>query len=261
MNARKAGNRLARLAALLLPVVLASGVLAGQGLLVRRRTPRLPEADGPRQGTTPPPYGTPAQSEPNGPLRLAVLGESTAAGVGVANHDEGLAGHLSRSLARRTGRAVEWQVAARSGANAKVTIRDLLPLLKPADLVVIVLGVNELLDMTPLRSLEVDLIHLIDNAPADRVVVTGMPPVARFPALPQPLRATMGLRARAIDRVLASAARKSGAHYAPTSLPAAFSPHNGPTFFAPDGFHPSARGYAAWAEDLASALNLLSPTE
>ncbi len=49
-------------------------LLLWQGRHVRRVTPRLPEAAGPRAGTTG--HGP--------PLRLLVLGDSAAAGVGVA---------------------------------------------------------------------------------------------------------------------------------------------------------------------------------
>jgi len=40
--------------------------------------------------------------------RLLVVGESTAAGVGVATHDQGLASQLARHLHQRTGHTIAW---------------------------------------------------------------------------------------------------------------------------------------------------------
>ncbi|WP_214409593.1 SGNH/GDSL hydrolase family protein [Sphaerisporangium fuscum] len=217
-------------------------VLAVQGLVVRKRTPRLPEAAGPRRGSVP------GSGEP---IRLAVLGESTAAGVGVESHEDGMAGHLARALAARTGQPVEWQVAARTGATTRVVIDDLAPLVEPADVLFVALGVNDLLELTRLRLFERHLTELVGavRERAGKIVLAGMPPVGRFPSLPQPLRSVMGLRARALDHVIAGVAKAEGAWHFSMEIPADL---NG--FFAADGFHPSGVGYRSWAE--AAALRL-----
>ncbi|MDX1553739.1 MAG: hypothetical protein R3198_14020 [Marinobacter sp.] len=71
--------------ALLFPVLLY------QGKRARKTTPRLPEAHGSSCGH----YG---DGQPD--LRLLVIGESTAASVGVTTHDQGLASQLARQLNR-----------------------------------------------------------------------------------------------------------------------------------------------------------------
>jgi hypothetical protein len=63
-------------------------ILLCQGKYVRRVTPKLPEADGPRFG----------EAGVGKPLRLLVLGDSAAAGVGVNTQQEALAGHLVKGL-------------------------------------------------------------------------------------------------------------------------------------------------------------------
>src|SRR3712207_2884569 len=73
-----------------------------QGKGVRRRTPRLPDAAGPVEGTVP-------GAEPA--VRLVVIGESTVAGIGAATHQTALTGCVAAALARRTGRAVRWRAA------------------------------------------------------------------------------------------------------------------------------------------------------
>src|SRR5689334_20066239 len=63
-------------------------LLALQGRRVRRVTPRLPEPPGPRAGL--------AGDGP--PLRLLILGDSSAAGVGAPSQDEALSGRLVSEL-------------------------------------------------------------------------------------------------------------------------------------------------------------------
>ncbi len=67
-------------------------LLVVQARRARRDTPRLPEAGGADRGRE--------GSGDGPPLRLLVVGESTAAGVGVAEHRQGLGAHLARALAR-----------------------------------------------------------------------------------------------------------------------------------------------------------------
>ncbi|PRX95664.1 SGNH/GDSL hydrolase family protein [Allonocardiopsis opalescens] len=231
-------------------VWLSVPLLYAQGRGVRGRVPRLPEAAAERTGAAAGPAGAGAE-----PLRLLVLGESTAAGVGVDSHRDGLAGGLAAELAARTGRAVTWSVLARSGATAADSVRLLLP---PAsagerpDLVLLAHGVNDLLRLTPLRRFERALTELARGLRAAHgpvpLVYTLMPPMRRFPTLPEPLRSVLGLRADALDLAIARvAARLPAARAAPT-------PAAGPdatAFFAADGFHPGPTGYHHWAAALA----------
>jgi lysophospholipase L1-like esterase len=218
-------------------------LLLYQGSGLRRRIPRLPEAAGPA-GRTP---GASPQ------VRLAVFGDSTAAGVGAERHQDALAGQLAAAVARQTGRAVSWRAVARSGATSRTAL-DLVPGLvrgewRP-DVVVVLIGVNDLKNVRPLRAWDHDvgaLLTAIDGLTAkSRVIVSGMAPVSRFPALPQPMRAVMALRARAMDHTLR---RVAGDGYVPVSTQMI-----GGGFFAEDGFHPSSDGYRAWAGELAGPV-------
>lgn len=222
---------------------LLAPVLLYQGNQLRHRIPRLPEAAEPA--------GTAGGDEP--PIRLAIFGDSTAAGVGAKRHDEALAGRLGAAIARDTGRAVSWRAVARGGATSRTAL-ELVPGLvadgwRP-DVVVLAIGVNDLKNLRRLRDWDHDVPTLLsaitdatDGAP---VIVCGMAPVTRFPALPQPMRAVLALRARAMDQVLRAAA---GDRHVP--IPARLV---GDGFFADDGFHPSNTGYRAWAEELAGPV-------
>lgn len=229
---------------LLLPAPLLAPLLAWQGKRVRARIPRLPEAAGPTSGSA---------SGQGRMLRLAVLGESTAAGVGAERHEEALAGFLAEEVARHTGREVHWTVVARNGVTAGVVRRELVPRVAqgdPPDAVVVAVGVNDLLQLRPMRTWQREAEAMLSAIRAEvgqvPVVLAGMPPVHRFPSLPQPLRGVLGLRARAMDRVL-----RDEAQVAPRAqhVPARASFEAG--FSAADGFHPSSAGYRAWARILA----------
>jgi lysophospholipase L1-like esterase len=247
---RDAALRLASSASLLLlPVLIV------QGRRVRRATPRLPEAAGPREG----------RAAGAGPaLRLLVVGESTAAGVGADNHDEALAGQAARALAGRTGRAVTWRVLGRNGATAALCRTVLLAeAAEPveADVAVIALGVNDTLRFHAPGRWRRDLRHLAAAIRARcgpvPVVLAGVPPVGRFPALPQPLRGVLGLRAALLE----CAARRLAAELANAryvDVPPLEEAVD--VYFAADGFHPSPRGYAAWAGAIADvAAPLVAP--
>ncbi|MEQ0561597.1 SGNH/GDSL hydrolase family protein [Amycolatopsis sp. NEAU-NG30] len=218
-------------------------VILAQAVYVKKTTPRLPGAAGPAEGLVP---GT------GEPFRLAVLGESTVDGVGAATHEEALTGCLARELAR-DGRAVRWQAVGRTGANARVTRTELVPLVRPADLVVVALGVNDTIELRTgpayrrdLLALVVELRRRLGPVP---VLLAGVPPMSRFPALPRPLRDVLAARSAALDKAAASLTRVPGVTHVPMD-PALLDP----AAFAADRFHPGPGGYARWARSLAPAV-------
>lgn len=227
---------------LLLPVI------AAQGIWVRTRTEVLPPAAGPSTGTV----GDSAAA----PLRLAVLGESTAAGCGVDTHDNGFPGRLARELVDQTGRPVTWEVVGQYGATARRIRHQLLPQLDDSfDLVVLLVGANDVLGRTTAEQWGVELAAMVDEL-TDRtkqVVVVGNPPFANFPSLPAALRRYLAQRAAVLDqvsrRVCAERAQSTWIN-STDILPVE------PKFFARDGFHPSAFGYLQWARAVAGDLDL-----
>jgi len=205
-----------------------SPLLVAQALRTRAKMPRLPEADGARDGE--------CGAGPR--LRLMIVGDSSAAGVGVATQEIALAGQLSAALAGVCGASVRWQLVARSGVNSAQAL-DLLHELQPqpADVAVVVLGVNDVVDRVPpglamqARGRLAD--SLRSNFGVRHVVFAPLPPVHQFPGLPQPLRWMAGVEARAHDDALARwAAGRDDTSYAPIDVTL------GPDTMASDGFHP-----------------------
>lgn len=213
-----------------------------QGRKVRRVTPRLPEAPGPRAGTT--------GSGP--PLRVLIAGDSAAAGVGAASQDEGLSGSLLKAL--KEDFTVSWQVDARTGSRTA----DLLRRLETAkaasfDVAVLSLGVNDVTGGTRSKVFvahQERLLALLKSRFGVRLVIsTGLPPMHLFPALPQPLRWCLGERARAFTRLLETvAADEPACRIVTPHLPEDIA------YMATDGFHPGPMAYAAWGREVAAVI-------
>jgi lysophospholipase L1-like esterase len=208
-------------------------VLAAQGREVRRRTPVLP----PSQVTS-------GRLGDEGPaIRLVVLGDSVAAGIGVSDPRRTISAELARRLHLRHRRPVEWQVFATSGLDA-VGVRELVVEhaddLAEASVVLVSVGVNDVKDLHSVRRWSRDLDALLSqverNAPHARVLLLGVPPMEAFPALSGTLAWAMGGRSRMLDR---AGARVAAGHervrriaLRPDDLPASIDG------FADDGFHP-----------------------
>lgn len=223
--------------------VLLAPVLYAQGLYTRAKIKKLPEAPGPHRGRVQ--GGSNVQ-------RLLLLGESTVAGVGAADHHEGLAGQTARAINHLTAATVDWKVHAANGVTAAGLRASLgeLPADTRADLIVIGLGANDVFRMQGPGGWSRDLRALIDDA-RERcgfapVILSAMPPIGSFPGLPQPLRSVLGLRAQLLDDATAALAEKmTGVHYLPFNL----EPDS--ALFCEDGIHPSTHCYRLWAEAIA----------
>jgi hypothetical protein len=90
-----------------------SPLLLAQAIATRRRALVLPEAGGPRDG-----LAGEAGTSGELPIRVLIAGDSSAAGVGVAQQDRAVAGYFVRALDRHT---VVDQVAA---AHAAKTVAE-----------------------------------------------------------------------------------------------------------------------------------------
>lgn len=227
-------------------------VLLWQGGRLRSTMPRLPEAGGPRTGVTP---------GQNPAFHLAIVGDSSAAGVGAQRQQDALVGHLTAFVAERIGRQVSWRLVARSGATARIVRRDLVPQLtdveiawKP-DVVLTVVGGNDLTQFRPIPAWRRDMRALIEatrqQAGPVPMVLAGLPPFLRLPSFPQPMRIVSGLRACAMDDVLRRLARQADRVW---HVPSATLPTEGNRFFTEDGYHLATKGYRAWAEVISHSV-------
>jgi lysophospholipase L1-like esterase len=227
-------RRLSRALAFLL-----SPVLRRQGERMKTAIPWLPPAKLPWRGTVEGPDA----------IRLLVLGDSTAAGVGVKNPDHGLGGNLARVLADRTGRGVEWLAVGQAGATSKDLRARFLPkaLKDEYDVVFLSIGANDVLALRSRADFRNDfraiLTSLRERSPHARIVVANLPVFAWFTVIPNPLRWVLNLHAANLQAAAQrEVARDPGAHMSPPP------PTYSAGFFARDRFHPSEEGYRDWAD-------------
>jgi len=219
-------------------------VLLPQARWLRRTALRLPEAAGARQGTV---------GEGESLLRLLVVGDSSAAGVGVADQAQALALPLARFVANRLRGAVSWQLVARTGVNtaqarALIAQQDL----NPADLVVTALGVNDVSSQVSatrfLRETELLWVELRRITGARWAILSGLPPMHMLRAVPHPLRWYLGQYARWLDAAARRWAEQHGLGYCHLQWA------TDPASLAKDGFHPGPALYPQWAERLADLI-------
>ena len=216
-------------------------VLLAQGMYVRKTVPKLPEPPGARESV--------AGEGP--PLRLLILGDSAAAGVGAASQSEALSGQVVSRLSCTF--RVSWRLLAGRG----YTTRAILRLLEeeppaPFDVVLTSLGVNDVTSGRALHTWLHDLSLLAsllrEKFSVRHILLSGLPPVGQFPSLPQPLRWWLGRRAARFDEALERwAASQPGCDYM-GMRPGGEVQVAGVHQMATDGFHPGPEVYALWGE-------------
>lgn len=219
--------------------------LVPQALYVRATAPRFAPAAGPTRGSV----------GDGDHKRLLAIGDSIVAGVGASELPRALVGTTATGIAAALGCRVQWDAVGVSGYTSTKILDDLLPKVpaEPFDFIVVSMGVNDVTGLTTLGRWRSNLraLHegLREHSPDAQIAFAGLPPLHGFPLLPQPLRATFGMRSRVLDEVLAQETSEFDAcqHVLVDFDPAEAS-------FADDGYHPSEEGYAEFGERVAAAL-------
>ncbi|MFJ8465708.1 SGNH/GDSL hydrolase family protein [Streptomyces swartbergensis] len=229
----------------------AVGLVLAEVQLARRRvgngtSPHVPNADG-RYGRT---YDVPGEV----PLRLTMLGDSTAAGQGVHRAGQTPGALLASGLAALAERPVELRTVATPGARSDDLDRQVaLVLADPdpvPDICVIMVGANDVTHrMPPTRSVRhlSSAVRRLRTAGAE-VVVGTCPDLGTIEPVQQPLR----WLARRASRQLAAAqtigvVEQGGRTVSLGDLLGPEFAANPRELFGPDSYHPSAEGYATAA--------------
>lgn len=183
----------------------------------------------------------------DGPL-LAVIGDSTAIGIGASSPELGYVGLVRDALAKREG--MPWRVVnlAQSGARAADGVERQLPILAGLDqdrggpdVTICLIGTNDVVWSSDTTVLRERLRTLIAGLPANSLVglVAGGSP-----------------RARVANRAIKNAATDSGLSVVdPWREPGPPPPKR----LAEDRFHPSDLGYRLMARPFARQLNAPEP--
>lgn len=191
-------------------------------------------------------------------LHLVVLGDSTAAGIGVDDPADAYPALLARRLAETTNARVELTVLGVAGARvadvAGEQVRAAAPL--DPDVVFVGVGANDVTHLTSLGDVRDDMERAVRalEATGAAVVVAGAPDM-RVPVWHQPLRQLAYLRGRQVADAVEDAARAAGASVVELAE------ETGPFFaedpdahFSEDGFHPGPLGYRRWADAIFPVL-------
>lgn len=188
------------------------------------------------------------------PLEILMIGDSSAAGVGVADFAECVAGRLPHLLADKT----EHHINMRTCGNNSATAGDLRDVVVPNlerrkyDYIIINIGTNDAKNFHTVRRFKKEfgglLYALNARFPGSKIIWSGIIDVKGVPILPSPLNTLMAIRARIIRKQGNVLCYERGALFPQTRWRVI------PENFAEDGFHASSQGYAEWAEELSSYL-------
>ncbi|MFI7278129.1 SGNH/GDSL hydrolase family protein [Streptomyces sp. NPDC049879] len=201
-------------------------------------------------------YGAAFTDAPGPPLRLALLGDSTAAGQGVPRAGQTPGALLAAGLAAVSERPVELHNVALSGARSSDLERQVsLLLTEPGrapvpDVCVLMIGANDITGrVSPARSVKYlsEAVARLRTAGCE-VVVGTCPDLGSVEPVAQPLR----WLARRLCRQLAAAQTIAVVELGgrTVSLGALLGPEfaaHPRELFGPDRYHPSAEGYATAA--------------
>ncbi|WP_326551489.1 SGNH/GDSL hydrolase family protein [Micromonospora sp. NBC_01813] len=244
-------------AAVVASAVGSAAILVSEVLLARNRRYAQPELGLAVRAALGPAGGA--------PVRLVLLGDSIALGVGVDRVADTVGGQLARLLAEHDGgnaagarrRVLLSSVGvagSRSSDLATQVARALLG--ERPDVAVILIGTN---DATALRRPGESAVHLAAavrrlRSAGTEVVVGTCPDLGAARAIAPPLRQIAGLLGRRTARAQARAGRDAGARVIDLASETGAVFRADPGTYCYDGYHPSADGYRIWAHALLPAV-------
>ncbi|MFH7805496.1 MULTISPECIES: SGNH/GDSL hydrolase family protein [unclassified Acinetobacter] len=216
-----------------------------QGNAVKKNTLRLAEPEGQRQGTV----GTGKM------LSILILGDSAAAGVGVATQEDALLGAVLKQL--KDGYEISYQLEATTGHTSGQVIQTVKNMPNQHfDVVITSVGVNDITKLNSpkdwIKKQQQLYAEINQKFTPELIIASGVPPMNMFPALPHPLAWLFGQYAKGMNKNLAKFVRQNGnmqwieydlQHFKSLNLE-----------MAKDGFHPSKEIYTLWGKQVADKI-------
>jgi lysophospholipase L1-like esterase len=192
------------------------------------------------------------------PLRFAVIGDSSAAGLGVDLPSQLPGVLLAKAMAEESGRSVLLTTYAISGATSQDLAEQVdRALADPPSVALVIIGANDVSVRLSVRQsarlLGTQLGRL--RASGAAVVMGTCPDLGAVRPIPQPLRKIASTWSLLLAKAQLAAVRQAGC--APVALSELLSPEfyaRPDDLFSPDRFHPNAAGYEAAAAILLAPL-------
>jgi lysophospholipase L1-like esterase len=189
-------------------------------------------------------------------LRLAVLGDSIAYGVGAAQPADALGPRLTRDLAAAGLRAQARTFAVPGARSSDLRRQAQAAVLWQPDVALIVIGANDLTHLVPPDQAAGELGEVVRQLRAAdiEVVVAPAPDLSVIPHVPPGMRSLVQAGSILLRRAQERETLAAGGRIADMdgSTSAAFAAD--PALFSRDRFHPSSAGYAMIAKALAPAV-------
>lgn len=189
------------------------------------------------------------------PVRhVAVIGDSAAAGHGLADPDQAWARQVARALHRHDGRTTILHNVAVDGADIPCVLEHQLPAVDDAEVVLINVGVNDAIRRHSPRRIEREMRHLLTEVrqravPDAKIILLTAPDLSAAPGLPWVLGPALAVLCRVTARAQVRAARGFGLEL--IRMPRQVLP---PEVFGDDGFHPGVVGHRRMAAVLIERL-------
>lgn len=227
------------------------GVIAAEARVARRL---IGQTDAPVPDAT----GWYGRDRPGPAIRIALLGDSSAAGYGVATVEQTPAARLAAGVSQLSGRRVFIRELCRVGARSwelPGQVERTMPM--RADVAVILIGANDVTHGVPpsqsVRHLG-EAVKTLRDARV-QVVVGTCPDLGTVGPIGQPLKqlARMWSRRLAAAQTIATVERGGRTVSLSSILGPEFDSEPG-VYFGPDRFHPSAEGYASLAQVLVPSV-------
>lgn len=192
-------------------------------------------------------------------VRLALLGDSIAYGVGADRPEDTLAVRLPAGL-EEVGVATETRVLAWPGARSANLRRQVQRARAwQPDLALIIIGANDLTHQVPVSEAADGLrraVRALREADV-AVVLAPAPDLSVVPLVPPALRAVARARSEELRRAQLEAVRDDDVRVADADGGTSTSFGVDASLFSRDRFHPSSAGYARIAEALAPVIRSL----
>ena len=182
-----------------------------------------------------------SQPTNEGSVVLAVLGDSTAQGIGGFKKEDGFVGQVAARISVKTKKPVQIYNYSLSGGDSDDVLKNQLPAFKKLeryDVVLIAVGPNDITHKKNLKDFLSNYEKIFAQLPAEKVVISNMPPMG-----PKDVNGNSSLDWSRAIVPLANKYNVSVAKVYENIAPRA----NDVRTYGGDFYHPSKEGYRLWA--------------